>query len=249
MGAETWFIALGAMAAGFVQGLSGFAFGMVAMSIWVWGVDPRLAAVLAVFGGLTGQVIATFTVPRRWNWPMLLPLLSGAAVGVPLGVWVLPLLDAGLFKLVFGAFLLVCCPLLLMAPRLPRIGSAGWPSDALTGAAGGFMGGLGGFTGVVPTLWYTLRGLEKDVQRGLIQNFNLAALSVTMAAYVATGAVTAPMWPALAIVAASLLVPALIGARLYIGLSQQAFRQVVLVLLTLSGAAVFASGVAAVVRG
>ena len=41
---------LGAAVAGFVQGLSGFAFGMVSMSFWAWALDPRLAAALAVFG-------------------------------------------------------------------------------------------------------------------------------------------------------------------------------------------------------
>ena len=242
---EIWLIALGAMVAGFVQGLSGFAFGMVSMSIWVWGVEPRLAAVLAVFGALMGQVVAAFTVPRGWNWPMLLPLLAGAALGVPLGVTVLPMLDAALFKMAFGGFLVVCCPLMLLAQRLPRIEVRGRFTDVLAGAAGGFMGGLGGFTGVIPTLWYTLRGLEKDVQRGLIQNFNLATLAVTMVAYLASGAVSTHMLPSFGIVAVALLVPVLLGARLYVGLSQQAFRQVVLVLLTVSGVAVLVSGIAA----
>ncbi len=50
-------IALGAAAAGFVQGLSGFAFGMVAMSFWAWVLQPQDAAALAVFGSLVGQVI------------------------------------------------------------------------------------------------------------------------------------------------------------------------------------------------
>ena len=43
-------VALGAVAAGFVQGLSGFAFGMVAMSFWAWVLEPRLAAALAAVG-------------------------------------------------------------------------------------------------------------------------------------------------------------------------------------------------------
>ena len=49
-------VALGAVAAGFVQGLSGFGFGMVAMSFWAWALEPRLAALLAVCGALTGQL-------------------------------------------------------------------------------------------------------------------------------------------------------------------------------------------------
>ncbi len=103
------------------------------------------------------------------------------------------------------------------------------------------MGGLGGFTGVVPTLWCTLRGLDKAAQRAVVQNFNLTTLAVTMAAYIATGAVTRPMWPLLPVVAAAVLVPSLIGARFYHRLSEQSFRRVVLGLLTLAGAVMLAS--------
>ena len=68
-------------------------------------------------------------------------------------------------------------------------------------------------------------------------NFNLAALSVTMAAYLATGAVTRDMLPLLPVVGLALLVPAVLGARAYPGLSQEGFRRVVLSLLSLSGLA------------
>jgi uncharacterized membrane protein YfcA len=69
-------VALGAAVAGFVQGLSGFAFGMVAMSFWAWVLEPQLAAVLSVFGSLTGQIIAAFTVRREFHWKSLLPFIA-----------------------------------------------------------------------------------------------------------------------------------------------------------------------------
>jgi hypothetical protein len=62
MTTQIWLLLLGTVVAGFVQGLSGFAFGMVAMSIWVWGVEPRVAAVMVVFGGPTGQLVAAVSV-------------------------------------------------------------------------------------------------------------------------------------------------------------------------------------------
>lgn len=62
-------LVLGAVVAGFVQGLSGFAFSMVAMSFWVWVLEPHLAAALAVFGSLTGQVLAAVTMRRGFNAP------------------------------------------------------------------------------------------------------------------------------------------------------------------------------------
>ncbi len=62
-----------------------------------------------------------------------------------------------------------------------------------------------------------------------------------MAAYLATGAVTREMLPMFAIVAPAMLIPVLLGARLYIGLSEEAFRKVVLTLLTASGIALLVS--------
>lgn len=86
-----------------------------------------------------------------------------------------------------------------------------------------------------------LRGYEKDRQRGVIQNFNLSMLLVTMATYLGTGMVTRDMLPLFAIVAPAMLVPTLLGARLYAGLSEARFRQIVLGLLTVSGVAMLLS--------
>ena len=248
MSAELWLLIAGAVAAGFVQGLSGFAFSMVAMSFWVWGIEPRVAAVMAVFGSLTGQVVAAFSVRRALGFAALAPFLAGGLVGVPLGIALLPSLDARLFKAVLGTVLVLWCPVMLFSQRLPRIYAGGRIADAIAGLAGGVMGGIGGFTGAIPTLWCTLRGLDKDAQRAIIQNFNLATLAATMAGYIATGAVTHEMLPLLPVVALALLVPALIGARVYVGLSAAAFRNLVLALLSLSGLAMLASALPALLR-
>jgi uncharacterized membrane protein YfcA len=105
------------------------------------------------------------------------------------------------------------------------------------------MGALGGSTGVVPTLWCTLRGFEKDRQRAVIQNFNLAMLAITFAGYLATGVAEMRMWPWMAVVPPAMLIPGRFGARLYLGISELAFRQIVLGLLTVSGVALLVSSV------
>ena len=240
---ELWLLIIGAVVAGFVQGLSGFAFSMVAMSFWVWGIEPPVAAVMAVFGSLTGQLVAAFSVRRSLDFRALAPFLAGGAIGIPLGILVLPYLNPHLFKLVLGLLLVVWCPFMLFSKNLPKVTGGGRFADGVVGAAGGFMGGLGGFSGAMPTLWCTLRGMEKEQQRAIVQNFNLAALAVTMAGYVATGAITRDMLPLLPIVAIALLVPVLLGARVYVGLSEAAFRKLVLSLLSLSGLAMLVSAV------
>ena len=237
MNTELWLLAGGAALAGLVQGISGFAFAMVAMSVWVWGIEPRLAAVVAVSGGLLGQILGLFTVRRSPCWAVLLPILAGGLAGVPLGIGLLPQLDPAWFKRVLGLFLLLCCPAMLLTQRLPRIRAGGRWADAAIGLVGGVMGGIAGFSGVLPSLWVTLRGWDKELQRSVIQNFSLAALAVTLLSYIATGMATAPMLPKFAVVAPAMLLPALLGARIYRGLSPETFRRVVLLLLSAAGLA------------
>jgi uncharacterized membrane protein YfcA len=230
-------LAAGAAVAGFVQGLTGFAFGLVATSIWAWWLPPQLVAAMSVFGAMTGQIATVLVARRPMQWPRLAPLLAGGLCGLPLGVWLLPRLDTATFQLGLGALLAIWCPTMLMSGRIPRITVGGRWADAAAGAAGGAAGALGGFTGPLPTLWCTLRGWDKDILRGTIQNFNLVMLTVTFASYLANGVVTRAMWPQLAVVAPALLVPVLLGARLYTGISPEAFRRLVLALLACSGVA------------
>lgn len=247
MSSDLVLLVVGAVIAGFVQGLSGFAFSIIAMSVWVWGVDPRLASVMAVFGSLTGQLVSAISVRRKLHLKSLAPYLAGGLAGIPLGIVLLPLLNPDAFKLGLGVILVVWCPLMLLSPGLPRLKRGGRVADGLAGVAGGFMGGIGGLTGVIPTLWCTLRGMEKDQQRALIQSFNLTILAVTMVAYVATGVVTRDMVPLLPVVACALLIPSLLGARVFAGLSEESFRRVVLALLGLSGVAMLLASLARLV--
>ncbi|WP_027015543.1 sulfite exporter TauE/SafE family protein [Comamonas composti] len=237
------FVALGAALAGFVQGLSGFAFGMVSMSVWIWVLEPQVAATLAVFGALVGQLVAAFSVRRGFDLRMLLPFVAGGLVGIPLGVALLPRLNMDVFRALLGALLVLWCPAMLMSSRLPRLKAGNRLADGLVGMLGGIMGGLGGFTGTLPTLWCTLCGYERDRQRAIIQNFNLSMLAVTMLTYLGTGLVTRDVLPLFAIVAPAMLIPTFLGTRMYLGISDLRFRQIVLGLLTASGVILLASSV------
>src|SRR5262245_62201591 len=100
----------GAVLAGFVQGLSGFAFALAALSVWAWAVDPQVAAPLAVFGSLVGQVVA---LPLTWkgtDWKRVAPFIIGGVVGVPPGVLLLSVLEPKGFKLALGLFLIAYSP-------------------------------------------------------------------------------------------------------------------------------------------
>lgn len=234
-------VALGAAIAGFVQGLSGFAYGLVAMAVWAFVLDPVLAGPLVVFGSLVGQVLSFGALRRGFDWRLGLPFVAGGVLGVPLGVALLPRIDPVLFRLSVGLLLVVWCPAMLLARDLPRITGGGRLADAAAGLVGGIMGGLGGLTGPAPTLWTTLRGWDRVAQRSVFQVFHTAMHGLTMAAYLATGAVSAEAVRLGLVVAPAMLLPGLLGARLYHRVSEAAFRRVVLGLLAASGVVLVAT--------
>src|SRR5579863_9852658 len=102
MNTLTYTVLIGALAAGFVQGLSGFAFGLVAMTIWVWTIAPQLAGPLVVFGSLVGQLLSLGSFRRSFSLRRLWPFVLGGCVGTPIGVWMLHYVDPNVFKLAVG---------------------------------------------------------------------------------------------------------------------------------------------------
>ena len=239
------FVALGAVVGGFVQGLSGFAFGLTAMAIWAWSVEPVLAGPLVAFGTLFGQILPIGTVLRGLDAGLIWPFVAGGVLGVPLGVALLPHLDQLVFKLSVGVLLLCWCPAMLLARDIPRITGGGRLADAFVGWIGGIMCGIAGLNGPAPTLWTTLRGWERDRQRAVFQTFSLVTQALTIAAYLATGIIKAGTAWLFAVVVPAMLIPTLVGARLYRSFTDAGFRRIVLGLLALSGAILVATSVPA----
>jgi uncharacterized membrane protein YfcA len=208
---------------------------MVAMSIWVWTLDPILAAPMAVFGGWFGQVISAIRVRRGMQMHLLWPYVLGAAIGIPIGQQLLPYLNPNQFKLVLGSLLVICCSAMLATASLPKITHGGKAADAGVGLLGGVMAPLSGFSGLAPALWASLRGYNKDEHRAVIQNYNLIVLSATVASNVYYGRLTRGHLPQMAVVGGALILPAIWGSKIYVGMSATAFRKTVLWLLILAG--------------
>ncbi|UJW85932.1 sulfite exporter TauE/SafE family protein [Devosia sp. SL43] len=234
----------GAAAAGFAQGVSGFAFSLVALSIWAWAVEPQLAAPMSVFGALVGQLVALPWVWRGFDFRKLLPLVIGGLLGVPIGAYLLQWLDPVLFKFCLGVFLLIYCPVLLLLPADYKWPHGGRTADGVAGFTGGAMGGLAGIAGPGPTLWTTLRGWDKDTQRGVLQAFNITMHVATLTAYGFSGIITGDALTMFSWITPAVVIPAILGVLLFRRLNALAFRRLILGLLLVSGATLVWGGLA-----
>src|SRR3954452_14515663 len=80
---------LATFAGALVAGLSGFAFGLVAASIWLYILNPLQTATLMIAFGLIVQGYSVCKLRRALDWKKLWPFVTGAALGVPVGCIVL----------------------------------------------------------------------------------------------------------------------------------------------------------------
>jgi uncharacterized membrane protein YfcA len=227
----------GSAIAGFVSGLAGFAFGLVAMVFWAWTLPPQAIGPMLVVGSLAGQLLTVHTVRGQIRVRTIAPFIAGGFVGVPIGAALLPHLDATAFRIGVGILLIVYCGVMLAAKNLPRVTAGGAWADGGIGVAGGILGGIAGLVGPAPTIWCMLRGHSKDLQRAICQSFFIAMQAQTLVMYSLTGLIGRQTLTLFAWMVPSTLVFAWLGSRLYLRVSDTAFKRILLVLLFASGAA------------
>jgi hypothetical protein len=225
---------LGAFLGAVAAGGAGFAFALTASAVWLHALEPVHTTMLVVACGTLLHVTLVWPVRRSIEPARLLPFAIGGLIGIPIGVALLTHVDTRGLKGALGLFLVVYGTYALLAPRLPEIRGGGRAADAAVGFVGGILGGLGGYSGVLPSIWTQLRGWRKDVARGVYQPFILMAHVVTL---VLVGIAAMDTGGALMTLAAlpALYAGAWIGWRIYGRLDDRRFRQVLAALLVASG--------------
>ncbi len=233
-------IALALFAAGVVQGTAGFGFGMVSMSVLPLFLDVRVAVPVVGAYGLCACAVVLVQCRRGVSRERVLPLLIGAFIGTPLGVYFLNEAEPRGVEAVLGVVLVAYAAHGLLRPRTPRPDrpeSLG--SSLLAGAAATLGGVLGGAfnTGAPPVILYiTWRGWPPLVAKGTLQAFFLVSTLYQLALFWSGGALTAEVgnaWlrglPGLGL---GLAVGIVLGRRI----DAATFRRLVLVLLLVLGA-------------
>src|SRR5712671_6385515 len=86
---------LATFAGALVAGLSGFAFGLIVSSIWLFILTPLQTATLIIAFGLIVQGYSVWKLRGALDWSRLWPFVLGAALGVPAGVSILTWANPG----------------------------------------------------------------------------------------------------------------------------------------------------------
>jgi uncharacterized membrane protein YfcA len=227
-------VVLGGFLGGIASGAAGFAYGVVATSIWLHAISPLHAALLVVTGGMINQGALVWTIRRAIDFGRLWPFLVGGLIGVPLGVLLVLETNPRGIQIALALFIIVYGIYALLGPRLPHIAWGGRTADAAVGFFGGLVGGVAGLSGIAPAIWTQLRGWSKEAARSVYQPFILFAHVLTM---LLIGAVALDRQ---GVVLFLIAIPAVLlgswtGWKIYGRLSELRFRQMLSALLIGSG--------------
>jgi uncharacterized membrane protein YfcA len=228
---------LATFAGAFVAGLSGFAFGLVAASLWLYVLTPLQSASLIVGFGLLVQGYSVWKLRAAIDWRRLWPFLIGAVVGVPVGVSLLTWADPNSVRIAVGAILIAYSLYAFLRPQLKVAAIVPPAADIAVGFVNGLLGGLTGLAGIVITIWCNLRGLPKDLQRATFQP--VAVVVFVMAALMlgARGSLTLETAKLFALGLPFLFAGTWLGLKLFGRIDEGTFRKIVLALLFVSGVA------------
>ncbi len=233
---------IGTLVAAFVTGLAGFAFGVVAASIWLHVLTPSQTSALIVAYTLLVQGYAVWKLRRSILPHRLAPFIAGSAAGIPAGVAALRYISPAHFRIGIGVLLIIFSLYNLARPKPPDMKGAGRVADAVVGFFNGVLGGASGLAGILPLIWSGLRGWSRDEQRAVFQPTAVATFLMTIVVFSGSGIVTRETMRLFLIGLPALLAGTGLGWLLYGKLDDGAFRRVVLALLLVSGVTLVASG-------
>lgn len=228
------FLWLGALLGSIAAGGTGFAFGLAASAIWLHRIDPLQSGMLIAGCGLMLHLTTIWQQRQHVEPARIWPFVAGGLVGVPIGVHFLAYTDAGALKIVLAVFLIAFGAYALLAPKLPAVTGGGRPADVSIGFIGGILGGLGGYSGVLPTIWTQLRGWPKEMARAVYQPYVIVMQAVTLAGILWVARDRADL-KLLVMILPPLFLGTWIGWKLYGKLDDRQFRQAIAVLLIASG--------------
>ena len=234
-------VVAGALAAGFVNGLSGTGYALVALGFWLQAMSPTTAAPLTALCGVAGHIQSLPTIWKGVRWPRLWPMLLAGIVGVPIGTLLLDQVRPNPLKVGVGILLIVYSAWMAFVRRPPIVTGGGHLADAAVGFTGGVMGGMASLSGPAPAIWAQLRGLGRAEQRGINQPYNMSVLLLALASAGLAGFLDRTFFVWAVICLPTTLIGARIGLALYGRLDDAQFRRILLALLGLSGASLIVS--------
>lgn len=225
--------------AAFMQKVSGFGFGLIAVPLMSLVVSPQRAVIIATLLGLFTTTMQAWVEREHTVVPVARRLFAGACVGMPFGLMVYVAVPANGLRLVLGVVVIVAAFILSRGFTLQHGNTM---AEYVVGAISGVLNTSVSTNGPPLVFLLQARGYDPHTFRGTITRVFLYSNLVSVSMFVAAGKVhRTPAMVALSAIPV-VLVMQWLGARAQQHVKGDRFRALVLGLM-------FASGISAIIAG
>ncbi len=230
---DTILVAGTAFAAGLMRGFSGFGAALTIAPVLALAVGPR-AAIPAIL--IVMLVTSVQLAPKAWasaNWPTVIPLSVGGAIGIPLGAWLLVVVDPEIIRRSISVTVIFFALLMLVGWRYK--GSIGPAVSAFAGGLGGFISGAAAAGGPA-VIMFLLAGPESAARnRAAIILYFIFTQAVALVVYGIGGLMTwKTVWIALPMIP-TIALGTWLGEKMFGRASDRLYRRIALAFLLLIG--------------
>ena len=239
------FLIMGAIAGGFINGLAGTGTALFALGFYLVVLPPQTAvaivALMSVLAGLQGLWVVRDAIRADPKGP--LRFVIPGLVGVPLGLMLLGMVDAGSLRLLIATLLIVYGGYFSLRKALPAFSRPTPYIDSCVGLIGGVLGGAASISGAIPAMWLSMRPWPRARTRALLQSFNMIILITTVTLLFFRGAYDSAALKALVVTVPVGLLAAQVGIFVFNRLADDMFRRLLVSLTFMMGVGILMSEV------
>jgi uncharacterized membrane protein YfcA len=234
-------VALVVLFAGAVQLTTGFGFALAAVPLMALAIDPHDAVIITLALATFSNGYQAWEGRTAGDRPVALRMLAGAALGLPIGLWVFVVADPAVLRLGIGIAVIGAVVALARGVDLREASAA---LDVAGGVVSGALTTSVGTNG--PPLVFVLqaRDFSPNRFRATITRVFFVLDIGSIIVFGVAGEINRGIVEAVAVALPALLVGAVVGVRIRSRLDPARFRRTVMVLLVLAAVSAIASAAA-----
>jgi uncharacterized membrane protein YfcA len=220
--------------AGFTQGLSGFGSVLLALPLLAIFLDIKTVVPLAALQGMSVTIVLLVQLRTHLEFKKIYPLLVGAALGIPVGVFFLKRLNRDMILWTLGIFLIAYSLYSLFFKSSRGRIRERWA--CLFGFFGGCLGAAFGPSGPAVIVYTSLQAWNKDEIKATLQGFFVVSGLMIVCAHAISGVTTLPVLRFYGVSLPALILGTYVGSYFYGMIGEQWYRRVMFILLAFLGA-------------
>lgn len=227
-------------AGGLVQGLTGFGFGLATVPILIIFLPPKVVVPMVTIVSILLTVIILIESRKHVEMRRILPLMISGVIGLPVGTYILKVVDANIMRIVIGIIIIAFAATFWTGYR--------WKvkHEKIVFAPIGFISGLLGnstsLSGPPVILFFTNQGIPKKVFRANIIAYFTVLNFVAVPLFALNGLVTRQVLQYALILLPMMLLGAYVGVKLVKKVDEKLFSRIALALIVVAGVFSIVSG-------